>query len=620
MATNIAASTTVPATAYAGDGGSDGSDDEAAAALRQEVVVSTCVVVLGLSTACLGLLLVIVGRARLAKFVAYLPMPVISGYLGFIGLFCIEAGLSLCTGLVIQGLSDWPQLLAAKAALLSVPGLAAGLVLCLVSRYAEHEAVLPAVMIALPLLFWRALLLLGLFSGGEVPLDSARAFGWLGEDTAGGSVGDMVALFDFGLVDWTVLPQQLPVFASMVFVVAFSSCLDVAAIEMDVGRPLDVNSELTVVGYSNVVSGLLGGFTGSYIFSQTIFTCRSRCHSRKVGAVVAAAELAVVALKVNLLAFVPLFFFAATLMFIGFDLMSEWLVDVRHKLDPMEYGVVLLTFAAIEVLGLNEGLVVGVLGSALQFLVLYANQPVVSQVDRQSMVIRTPAASAMIHRQYKQGTIATLELRGSLFFMSPLKILEEVRGVLRGQHRHQLVGGGAQDGHNGNGNGSGNGNGNGNGNGGGAGGGGGGSAVQGSEGAATGSTDCARYSSERSRHRRSHTAAAAAAAAAATAAAEFTTAAAPAATTTGSSSDNERSTAKRRSDGGARSATRRKAGGRSAVEGAALGDVTGPRKQRDEQHRSLPSEDAPVEPRVSQFPASAPAPTTTRGREASHGS
>ena len=33
-----------------------------------------------------------VGRARLAKYVAYLPMPVISGYLGFIGLFCIEVG------------------------------------------------------------------------------------------------------------------------------------------------------------------------------------------------------------------------------------------------------------------------------------------------------------------------------------------------------------------------------------------------------------------------------------------------------------------------------------------------------------------------------------------------
>jgi len=58
-------------------------------------------------------------------------------------------------------------------------------------------------------------------------------------------------------------------------------------LQMDNGAPLDVNSELTVVGWSNVASGLLGGFTGSYIFSQTVFTCRSGAHSRIVGAVVA---------------------------------------------------------------------------------------------------------------------------------------------------------------------------------------------------------------------------------------------------------------------------------------------------------------------------------------------
>ena len=47
--------------------------------------MSTAVVLLGVSTAALGLVLVVVGRARLAKFVSYLPMPVIGGYLAFIG-------------------------------------------------------------------------------------------------------------------------------------------------------------------------------------------------------------------------------------------------------------------------------------------------------------------------------------------------------------------------------------------------------------------------------------------------------------------------------------------------------------------------------------------------------
>ncbi|CAN0101606.1 unnamed protein product, partial [Hapterophycus canaliculatus] len=65
----------------------------------------------------------------------------------------------------------------------------------------------------------------------------------------------------------------------MIVVVAFSSCLDVAAIEMEMGIPLDFNGELQTasrfVGWSNVISGLFGGFTGSYIFSQTIFNLRA---------------------------------------------------------------------------------------------------------------------------------------------------------------------------------------------------------------------------------------------------------------------------------------------------------------------------------------------------------
>lgn len=66
----------------------------------------------------------------------------------------------------------------------------------------------------------------------------------------------------------------------MVFVVSFSSCLDVAAISMDMGEALDTNSELITIGISNFICGLFGGFAGSYIFSQTIFTYRTGCLSR----------------------------------------------------------------------------------------------------------------------------------------------------------------------------------------------------------------------------------------------------------------------------------------------------------------------------------------------------
>lgn len=38
--------------------------------------------------------------------------------------------------------------------------------------------------------------------------------------------------------------------------------------QMDGGRPLNKDHELATVGASNAIAGALGGFTGSYIFSQ----------------------------------------------------------------------------------------------------------------------------------------------------------------------------------------------------------------------------------------------------------------------------------------------------------------------------------------------------------------
>ena len=72
-----------------------------------EALLSTVLVTLSASTALLGLALIITGKLQLAALVQYLPLPVVGGYLAFIGLYCIEAGLSLMTGLEVDALLGW---------------------------------------------------------------------------------------------------------------------------------------------------------------------------------------------------------------------------------------------------------------------------------------------------------------------------------------------------------------------------------------------------------------------------------------------------------------------------------------------------------------------------------
>ena len=163
------------------------------------------------------------------------------------------------------------------------------------------------------------------------------------------------SLFDVTKVAWGELPQQTLRLVGMFLVVAFSSSLDVAAIEMELGLPLDYNKELAVVGAANLLSGATGGYTGSYIFSQTIFTMRRGVTSRVCGFTVVAAELAMVLLPVSVMSYLPKFFFGSLLVLIATDLMVEWLWLARVKMSYVEYGVCLLTFVAVQATGIEVG-------------------------------------------------------------------------------------------------------------------------------------------------------------------------------------------------------------------------------------------------------------------------
>jgi hypothetical protein len=61
-----------------------------------------------------------------------------------------------------------------------------------------------------------------------------------------------------------------------------------------------------------------------------------------------------------LLDFVPNFFFGSLLSLICVDLIYEWLWDVRTKVTPVEYIVCLATFALIQVLSVEYGIIAGV--------------------------------------------------------------------------------------------------------------------------------------------------------------------------------------------------------------------------------------------------------------------
>lgn len=137
----------------------------------------------------LGIALYFTGRMQLAALVQYMPMPVLGGYLAFIGLYCGEAGISLMTGNPLTKLSDYAHIFdhthreQIAPALLALPGVLLGLALMQIVGRFRHVAVLPCCLLAIPVSFY-----IVMYAGGW-DLDDARSAGWVEGGVANHTVG-----------------------------------------------------------------------------------------------------------------------------------------------------------------------------------------------------------------------------------------------------------------------------------------------------------------------------------------------------------------------------------------------------------------------------------------------
>ncbi|RMX69466.1 hypothetical protein DD238_001378 [Peronospora effusa] len=394
-------------------------------AFSMDEVLATTLFTMAVSTAVLGAALIVTGKLRLASFVQYLPMPVVGGYLAFIGFYTMEAGLSMMTTQSIKQPADWIKLANWNVLLLSVPGVIAGTAIFWINTRWNHMAVMPCCLMVILTTFYGLLLITG------SSLDDARAAGWVAElPPTPRSLTQIYGFYDFSKINFSHMTDQIPTWIAMYFVVAFSSSLDVAAVETALGKPLDHNHELQTVGISNLLSGLGGGFTGSYLFSQTIFTLRGRLDSRYIGLIVFFLEVALVLSPFSIIAYVPKVFFGALQMLVCLDLMIEWLWHARNKLLPREYGIVWLTFLSMVFVNLELGIVVGIIIAGFNFIYSYIATSSVHRVMRRSRVERDLRERVLL--QNMRMSIVTLELKGYIFFGSSVKVMDEVR-------RHVLV-------------------------------------------------------------------------------------------------------------------------------------------------------------------------------------
>lgn len=379
-----------------------------------------------------GLALVAFGALKAASFVQYLPLPCVGGYLAFVGFFVSIAGLNLSVNTDFAKLSGWNQVvhsptkLAQLAACLACTGM-----FLLVLRKCSHPAALPAAIVSVPAAFYAILA-----ATGSSLADAAEA-GWTLPAAPAKPWWSVYELFDpegDGFLRGLVVSagvSQVPKFVVLFAVVAFGSCLDVAAIASSSEGALDFDRELKTVGVANVAAGAIGaGFTGSYIFSQTLFSMNNGVSSRAMGLVIVAAEFAAFFSPISAVPLFPLCLFGSLLTLFGVEILFDWLVHSKEKVGGgAEYLLLWGTFLSIVFLGLEKGVAAGLFLCIAQFSFAYARVSATAShvAPSRAGAARPPAQRDLLaHFSRHRAAIA---LSGVIFFGSAFAISERALEV-----------------------------------------------------------------------------------------------------------------------------------------------------------------------------------------------
>ena len=315
-----------------------------------------------------GLFLALLGAVNLGRIVNFVSEPVLLGFTAAAAFLIAFSQLPTLLGIDTPRAGDLPTAVTGLIDNVSgfqtataIVGIGALVALLLINRYAApllwkigvHPPLRQAIAKSMPLL---------------VIVAAGAAAVWLGgvETVEAPEAGlPSVALPAEGLDAWiSLLPSSLAV-AIIVFVTATAVAKSLAGTDR---RHLDPSREAVALGTSNIFAALTGGYAVGASLSRSALVEDSGARSPFASIVAAGVVLAVILLLSPILAYLPKAALAALVISAIFGLIK--LRDMRQTWahDRTEGGIIALTFGATLLLGVQWGLLAGVLAGLANFL------------------------------------------------------------------------------------------------------------------------------------------------------------------------------------------------------------------------------------------------------------
>jgi len=390
-------------------------------------------VTIGLSSILVGLFFYILGKFKLGKLVRFIPFPVVGGFLAGTGWLIVQFSFSMMTDVdpTINNLSTFftPEML-----IRWVPGAVFAVALLIIYHYISHYLLMPAVLTIGIGLFY----VVAFFNG--VSVSELESGGYLLGPFPEESLFTGLPLKHLSGFDWNLFWVTLPAIGTMMILNAISVLFNYSGLELIIKKDVDLDRELKLTGFSNILAGLGGTPPGYLTLSETSMAYNIGARSRLSSIVVALLCAFTLFFGANVLSIFPKVILGGLILNLGLSFLEEWLYDTWAKLTRNDYFVIVLILFVIAAVGFLEGIVIGLLMSIVLFVLSYSKVEVVKHeltgATFHSNVERSEYLKQIIADHGEQ--ISILPLQGFIFFGTANRLLDRVNDRVENKEASNL--------------------------------------------------------------------------------------------------------------------------------------------------------------------------------------
>ncbi|MEF2231970.1 MAG: SulP family inorganic anion transporter [Pseudodesulfovibrio sp.] len=401
------------------------------AGFSPETVLATIMAGLMFTAVIVGAAIWLLGRLRLGELIRYIPLQIIGGVIGGIGVIILVGMLDWGTGLSLTWSSaaiafgEWAGGFNPQASLYTLgPSVVFGITLFVaLSRYKNSLFLLAIILVAAGAGFGA-----GIWGQDSVVRSLAAP---LPDVDQGAALYPLQMLrLEYANIRWDVIRDHSLLIGALAGLIVLTVMYRITRLELIRGREADLSREYRSLGLINMLSGLCGGLPVSLSYGRS---AGSHASGGRGGLAVVMAGLVCAAGLVfadYVLPLIPRFVFEGLLVYAGLDLIRDWMFKAKSAFTRRDdLWLLWLTFLATILLGLLEGLA---LGLVLALLVtvdrnsrIGAIRNELSGSNHRSNVDRAAAQQRTLKEVGDH--IHILRLQGFLFLGSMQRLLTDIR-------------------------------------------------------------------------------------------------------------------------------------------------------------------------------------------------